>query len=47
MKKPKEPIVWKRGEGWIQYNPPKSHPLYREWAKLKQKEKEENETKTD
>ena len=32
--------VWKRGEGWVQYNPPRHHPCYEEWMKLKDKEKE-------
>jgi len=37
-------LAWKRGDGWIQFNPPRSHPSYEEWQKLKQKEKEnENE----
>jgi len=21
-------LVWKRGDGWVQYNPPRSHPSY-------------------
>jgi len=33
-------LVWKRGDGWVQYNPPRSHPSYEEWQKLKEKEKE-------
>ena len=33
-------LVWKRGDGWVQYNPPRSHPSYEEWQKLKQKENE-------
>jgi len=33
-------MVWKRGDGWVQFNPPRSHPSYEEWQKLKQKEKE-------
>ncbi len=32
--------VWKRGDGWVQFNPPRGHPQYEEWMKLKQKEKE-------
>jgi len=37
-------LVWKRGDGWVQFNPPRSHPSYEEWQKLKQKQKEnENE----
>jgi len=35
-----KPLVWKRGDGWVQYNPPRSHTSYEEWQKLKQKEKE-------
>jgi len=33
-------LIWKQGEGWIQHNPPRSHPCYNEWMKLKEKEKE-------
>lgn len=41
-------LVWKQAEGWIQYDPPQSHPCYQEWMKLKEKEKEnELETSTD
>lgn len=36
-------LIWKQGDGWIIFNPPRSHPLYDEWQKLKQKEKEDNE----
>jgi len=35
-------MVWKRGDGWVQYDPPKDHPCYREWMTLKLKEKEKN-----
>ena len=33
-------VVWKQGEGWVIHNPPKGHPCYEEWLKLKEKEKE-------
>ena len=33
-------LVWKRGEGWIQFNPPRSHPSYEEWQELKRKHQE-------
>lgn len=36
-------LIWKQGDGWIQFNPPRNHPSYTEWLKLKEKEKEENE----
>jgi hypothetical protein len=41
-KKPDKPqkLVWKRREGSIQFNPPRSHPSYEEWQKLKEKAKE-------
>ena len=39
-------LVWKRGEGWIQFNPPRSHPSYQEWQKLKQKHKEKQNERT-
>jgi hypothetical protein len=40
-------LIWKQGDGWIQFNPPRSHPSYEEWQKMKQKEKEEHERTTD
>lgn len=43
-KKKKPPLVWKRGEGWIQWNPPRNHPAYEEWQKMKEKH---NESRTD
>ena len=33
-------VVWKQGDGWVQYNPPKHHPSYEEWMKQREKEKE-------
>ena len=33
-------MVWKRRDGWLQYDPPKSHPSYEEWMKLREKEKQ-------
>jgi hypothetical protein len=38
--------MWKRGDGWVQYNPNPHHPCYEEWMKQKEKEKE-NEAKDD
>jgi hypothetical protein len=41
--------IWKRGDGWVQFNPPRGHPSYNEWMKMKQKLKEkenENEQRT-
>tara|TARA_A200000159_G_scaffold70613_1_gene65600 strand:+ start:680 stop:790 length:111 start_codon:yes stop_codon:yes gene_type:complete len=35
-------MIWKQGNGWVQYDPPKSHPCYEEWMKQKEKEKQEN-----
>jgi len=32
--------VWKKGKGWVQYNPPRNHPVYEEWVKTKAKAKE-------
>ena len=34
--------VWKRGDGWVQFNPPRHHPCYEEWMK-KRKEKENDD----
>ena len=39
----KSKLVWKQGDGWIEYNPPECHPSYDEWMKLKEKEKENAE----
>lgn len=38
-------LVWKQGEGWVQYNPPRNHPSYNEWMKLKEKEKDNDRAK--
>jgi len=38
-------VVWKKGEGWVQHNPPAHHPCREEW--LKQKEKEKDNARTD
>ena len=35
-------LAWKRGDGWVQFNPPRGHPQYEEWMK-KRKEKENEE----
>ena len=39
-RKAKEVLVWKRGDGWIQFNPPRNHPCYEEWQKVKEKHEE-------
>ena len=47
-KKSKQPLIWQRQGDAVIYNPPRSHPAYEEWQKLKrEKEKEDNETTTD
>ena len=33
-------LIWKRGEAWVQYDPPRHHPQYEEWIKYKQKQEE-------
>lgn len=35
--------VWKMGDGWVQHNPPKRHPCYEEWMKLKQQKEKDND----
>ena len=36
-KENKKPLVcWKSGKGWVIFNPPKSHPSYDEWQKVKE-----------
>ena len=30
--------VWKRGDGWVQFTPPRHHPCYKEWQQKKEKE---------
>lgn len=35
-------LVWKRGDGWVQHDPPKGHPCYKEWLELKMKQAEKN-----
>jgi len=37
---PKNTLVWKRGDGWVQFSPPYGHPSRDEWKKLQQREKE-------
>lgn len=39
-------MIWKRGNGWVQHNPPRNHPQYEEWMKKKEKEKQ-NEKEND
>jgi hypothetical protein len=35
-------LAWKRGDGWVQFNPHPHHPCYEDWMK-KRKEKENEE----
>mgnify|MGYP003115701376 CR=1 FL=1 len=46
-KKIKAPLIWQRQGDTIIYNPPKSHPLYEEWQKLKREKEKEDERTTD
>ena len=34
----KNKLVWKQGNGWVQYNPSRHHPCYEEWVKRKEKD---------
>ena len=36
----KDKLIWKQGDGWVQYNPPRHHPYYEEWIKRKEKQNE-------
>jgi hypothetical protein len=36
-------VVWKKGDGWVQHNPPAHHPCREEWLKQKEKEKSYDE----
>ena len=38
----KDKLIWKQGDGWVQYNPPRHHPCYEEWMKRKEKENEKS-----
>jgi len=45
---PANMLVWKSGEGFVQFSPPRGHPHYEEWMKLQQREKErKDEQKSD
>ena len=35
-----EKLIWKKGDGCVQYNPPRHHPCYEEWMKRKEKQNE-------
>ena len=37
----KSKLIWKKGDGWIEYDPPRCHPSYDEWMKLKEKERQD------
>lgn len=45
MSKKEEKLAWKRGEGWVQFNPPPKHPQYEEWMKRKEKHYEQESSK--
>jgi len=34
--------VWKKGEGWVQHNPPQHHPSREEWEKHKEKQNDKS-----
>jgi hypothetical protein len=42
-KKQQSKLVWKQGEDWVQFNPPRHHESYEEWKKLKEKEKKDDD----
>ena len=33
-------LIWKRGDGWLIYNPPRKSEQWDEWQKIKQKHAE-------
>lgn len=35
-------LVWKRGEDYVIFNPPRKSEQWEEWQKIKQKEKEKS-----
>lgn len=43
--KKKPPLAWKRGDGWVQFNPHSHHPCYEAWKQ--KKEKEDNDSSKD
>ena len=38
-----KPPIWKQGLGWAMFNPPKNHPLYDEWQKVKEEHRKKYE----
>ena len=38
-----KPPIWKQGLGWVKFNPPKNHPLYDEWQKVKEEHRKKYE----
>ena len=36
----KDKLIWKQGDGWVQYNPPRHHPCYEAWVKRTETENE-------
>ena len=42
MSKKPEKLAWKRGEGWVQFNPHTKHPQYKEWLKKKEQQDGKN-----
>ena len=39
----KDKLIWKQGDGWVQYNPPRHHPCYEEWMRQREKERQNEE----
>jgi len=39
-------LVWKRGEDYVIFNPPRKSEQWDEWQKIKQKEKEKQDAKS-
>lgn len=33
-------LIWKQGDDWIQFNPPRNHPSYKDWIKFKESQNE-------
>ena len=38
-----KPPIWKQGLGWAMFNPPKNHPLYDDWQKVKEEHRKKYE----
>ena len=42
--KKKPSLVWKQGDGWIQYDPHPHHPCYEEWMLKREKHEQEKQS---